>query len=124
MVAGVQEGSGRGSVGSVVATIAGGGAFVGLLIVARGMTELRWAHLYRQQADEGISFFQVGLQLCFGGGLATVSAIGLALVASRFDRLPRRLILLTAGLIVPALGLCAAIAIWVESHGSRCIGPC
>ncbi len=101
-----------------------GTSAVGLGIVAANVGRLRWAHLSRQQSGEGIAFFQVGIGLIGGGLLATGGAIALVVISRRVHPGVHRLARAAAGIVMMLLAIAALIALWVQSHGARCIGSC
>ena len=100
-------------------------AAAGVWLVGWGVASLREAHLYRQSSGEGLKFAWVGFaffcaHLLFG-------AVGWGIVRLRAavssDRARRALLWLGVAIIV-GLVVADVLAIWVEWHGARCVGPC
>jgi len=56
--------------------------------------------------------------------LATGGAIALLVIGPQLDTGPRRVVLGAAGAVIALLATAVFIAVWIESHGMRCIGPC
>ena len=104
-----------------------GAGFAALLVaatvVASGMGDLRGVYLYREASGEGIALAQVAMRLMAGGVLAFVAVAVLAGAAARSSGRTRSALRSAAWAATVALGLCAAVALWVSLQ-SGCIGAC
>ncbi len=98
---------------------------LGAALLGWGVASLREAHLYRQSSGEGLKFAWVSVALFWAHLL--LGAAGWAIVRLRAavssDRARRAVLWLGVAIIV-GLVVADALAIWVEWHGDRCIGPC
>lgn len=97
----------------------------GLVLLGHAPYGLRWAHRYRQRTAEGIAFVGILLELVLA---SLVLAVGVAMLVhaaswtqSRWSRLGRTLVWQAILVLVVAAWV---FALWVVSHGARCIGPC
>lgn len=94
-----------------------------MLVIAVG--GLREAHLYRQRTGEGLKFLWVGAGFILANGLLGAAAFASARLSSMSRRATvRRAFLGLAVAIIVTLVAADALAVWVETRGYRCIGPC
>ena len=99
-------------------------AVSGLSIVAHAMSQLRWAHLYRQRSREGLGFVGVGAELVAGGLLAVAAAVGLYLFGRSLPTSARFTSVVASAAVVLMLVVCALMAMWVQAQVNQCIGSC
>ena len=98
-------------------TALGSTAFIGLAVVAHGMTRLSWAEAYRDRTGEGVAFVQVGMQLLAGGAIAIAAAVGIGLVGARLDADNKGAAYGVAGAIVGIVLACAGAAVGMSAPG-------
>lgn len=93
-------------------------------IVALSTFGLPWAHTYRQWSMEGLVFVHVGMGLLLASA-AALFCVGVLLWArARTSRRRERIYGVVVAALVALVGGAAIFAIYVESLGTRCFGPC
>ena len=128
-----QLGSAHSSVGGVLrrftaaswSVVLAAAVVVGGAVLALAVGGLREAHLYRQRTGEGLEFLWVAVGFFVANvvlGAALLASVRLASESSNVS--VRRALLGLAVAIIVALIVADALAVWVETRGDRCIGPC
>lgn len=101
-----------------------GAAASAAVIVALSTFGLQWAHTYRQWSGEGLAFVSVGMGLLMASAGAFFSVGVLLWARARTSPRRGRIYGLVAAALVALVGGAAIFAVYVESLGARCFGPC
>lgn len=105
------------AVGTVLAVAGVAGLVVNVFLV-------RHAHLYRQRSHEGLGFVWALAEFLVAALLTLAAAACFAWSAARDTTGSRVVSGWMAALLVVAVVVVGGFGLWVESHGSRCIGGC
>lgn len=93
-------------------------------IVALSTFGLQWAHTYRQWSVEGLGFVHVGLGLSIASAGAFFCVGVLLWARARTSRRRERVYGAVAAALVALVAGAVTFAIYVESLGTQCFGPC
>lgn len=93
-------------------------------IVALSTFGLQWAHTYRQWSMEGLAFVHVGMGL-FIASAGAFFCVGVLLWArARTSRRWERIYGVVVAALLALVAGAVIVAIFVESLGTQCFGPC
>lgn len=105
----------------VVGTVSAVAGVAGLVV---NVFLVRYVHLYRQRSHEGLGFAWA-LAEFLAAALFTLAAAGCFAWSAARDTPGNRVVLgSVAALLLVAVVVVGGFGLWVESHGSRCIGGC
>lgn len=93
-------------------------------LVALSTFGLRWAHTYRQASQEGVAFVSVGMGLVAASAGAAFAVAVLLWARARTSPRRQRFYAVVAAVLGALVSGAVAFAIYVESLGDRCFGPC